>query len=86
MAKKGNRSLAFKILVVTGIILIMAGVITAYKAYNVLYKSNVTLSGDKSTYLYIKTGSSFDDVLSTIKDLGILSDLSSFEWLADYKD
>jgi UPF0755 protein len=86
MAKKGNRSLFFKILVITGIVLVIAGAFTAYKAYTVLYKSNVTLSASKSTYLYIKTPSSFDDVLSNIKDLGVITDLPSFEWLADYKD
>jgi UPF0755 protein len=85
MAKKG-KSVFFKILVITGILFILAGAFTAYKAYTILYKSNVELDGKKSTFLYIKTGSDINEVLNQLNINKIISNASSFEWLADYKD
>ncbi|HNW97269.1 MAG TPA: endolytic transglycosylase MltG [Bacteroidales bacterium] len=85
MAKKG-KSVFFKIIVITGVLLILAGIFTAYKAYTILYKSNVKLDDKNSTYLYIKTGSDFNEVLNQLNTNKIISDASSFEWLADYKD
>lgn len=89
MAKKGKRSVLFKIIVIAGILFICAGAVTAYKAYTVLFKPNVDLDGKESTYLYIKTGSDFNEVLNQLDEKNeenIVSDISSFKWLADYKD
>ncbi|MFH0867584.1 MAG: endolytic transglycosylase MltG [Bacteroidota bacterium] len=86
MAKKGKRSVLFKIILIAGILFICAGAYTAYKAYTILYKPNISLNGKESIYLYIKTGSTFSDVMSIFNEKKIISDSVSFEWLADYKD
>jgi UPF0755 protein len=83
---KGKRSVGFRILVIAGIILIIAGVYSAYKAYSVLYKPNVTLDGKKSDYFYIRTGADFAEVFDKLSSGNIIKDPSTFEWLADYKD
>jgi UPF0755 protein len=83
---KGKRSVIFKILVIAGIIVVIAGALTAYKAYTILYKSNVSLNGKESEFIYIPTGSAFNDVMKIFSAEKILADTSSFEWLADYKD
>jgi UPF0755 protein len=83
---KGKRSLGFRILVIAGIILIIAGTYTVYKAYNILYKSNVKLEGKKSLYLYIRTGADFAEVFDKLSSGKIIIDPATFEWLADYKD
>lgn len=86
MAKKRKRSVVFRIIVIVCVLLICAGAFTAYKAYKVLYKPNVSLSGKESIYIYIKTGSTFNDVMSIFNEKKIISDTASFKWLADYKD
>jgi UPF0755 protein len=86
MSKKGKRSTLFKVLLIAGIIFILAGAFTAYKAYTILYKPNTNLNGEESIYLFIKTGSDFNDVMKQLNDKKIISDSSSFKWLADYKD
>lgn len=86
MSKKGKRSAFFKILVIAGIIIIIAGAFTANKAYTILYKPNVKLDGKESIFLYIKTGSVFEDVMGQLNEKKIISDSTSFQWLADYKD
>ena len=83
---KGKRSLGFKILVIAGIVLIIAGAYTIYKAYNILYKTNIKLDGKKSEFLYIKTGANFAEVSEKLSSENILVDPSTFDWLADYKD
>lgn len=83
---KGKKSLLFRILVITGIILLIAGAVTAYKAYTILYKANVILNGKKSAYLYIRTGADFGEVADKLSSEKIISDPKSFDWLADYKD
>lgn len=86
MAKKGKHSVLFKILVFAGIFIILAGAYTAYKAYSILYKTNVSVGGKGNTYLYITTGSVFEDVMHQLNREKIISDSNSFKWLADYKD
>lgn len=86
MAKKGNRSVFFKILVTAGILIICTLSFIAYKAFNILYKSNVSLFKKESVYIYVKTGSVFQDVEDQLIRESIISDIDAFDWLADYKD
>lgn len=58
------------------------GLVWVYKLYKDIYKPNVTISGDKETYLYIRTGSDYEDVLETLQDNNYVKDTSSFNWLA----
>jgi len=83
---KGKKSIGFRILVIAGIVLIIAGIFTAYKAYNILYKPNVKLDGKKYQYLYIRTGADFNEVADKLSSQQIIIDSKTFEWLADYKD
>lgn len=53
-----------------------------YDIYKDIYKPNVTIKGDDKTYLYIRTGSSYSDVLNTLQQNRYVKDTASFNWLA----
>jgi UPF0755 protein len=67
----------FWIALVVIIVLSLAG--TGIFYYLRFFGPNVT---DKQQYLYIKTGSSLDDVYKTISEQGIVKDTTSFLWAA----
>ena len=83
---KGKRSILFRALVIFGIFMIIAGGVTLYKAYTILYKPNVKLDGKKSEHFYIRTGADFNEVLDKLSSGNIIINAGTFEWLADYKD
>lgn len=54
----------------------------ASNAYKRIYKSNV----NKTAFLYIPSGSDYNDVISILKSDSLLIDLKSFQWLAQKKN
>jgi UPF0755 protein len=74
-----------KILVSVVVLIALIGAISAYLAYKVIYQSNVNLGGKKSEFIYIHTGSKFDDVMQELKQNNILKSAATFEWLAEKK-
>ena len=82
MAKK-KKSFLLKIFISLFVITLLgvgAGV------YWILKKPNVSLGDKKSKIIYIKTGSSFEDVLGVLYDNNVLINRTSFEWLAERKN
>ena len=63
------------------VILLIAGGALAYRFYERIYGINLSISGDEARFIYIPTGSTFDDVCSLIEEYG-LQDLESFRWVA----
>lgn len=60
-----------------------------YLAYKTIYQPNVNLGDKKSQFIYIPTGSKFEDVVRILNENNILKSTSSFEWLSEkkkYKD
>jgi UPF0755 protein len=65
------------------ITLLIISLIVAYLGYKRLYKPNVHVDAQEGqSYLYIRTGSSFEQVLSSLIQHKYLYDLKSFEWMA----
>ncbi|MGD0712393.1 MAG: endolytic transglycosylase MltG [Bacteroidales bacterium] len=85
MANK-KKGLWFRIVVCLGIILLAAGTYSIYKAYSILYKTNVKLDGKKHEYFYIHTGADFAKVTDSLHSKNILINNETFDWLANYKD
>lgn len=55
----------------------------AYFGYLKYYVPNVTVKQQKEqSYLYIRTGSSFEQVMSSLEQSHYLKDVKSFEWMA----
>ena len=68
-----------KILLVIGVVLMVA-LVGAFWAYSIVFSDNVKLT--KPTSIYIKTGTSYADLLNQLKDMDVLSSWSGFETLA----
>lgn len=68
-----------KYLIIPLILVSIIGLLVFGKIYKKIYSSNIN---KPSSYLYIPTGSAFDDVINIIKRDSLLIDLDSFKWLA----
>ncbi|MGM0504522.1 MAG: endolytic transglycosylase MltG, partial [Bacteroidota bacterium] len=66
---------------------LVAGIsVFSVNIYNRIYKPNVLAPDSTVKYLYIPTGSEFDDVVDRIKENEIVENVSSFIWLAKKKN
>lgn len=72
-----------KVIIALLLILLVAGAFVAYKAYNYAYAPNVT--ADSNTYIYIPTGTDYNGLLEIMKSSGNVTDMDSFEKVADFK-
>lgn len=84
MAKKHKKKVFTKIILFSLTIIILTLASIAYSYYNKIYKTNVRIDL-KDEFVYIPTGSTFDDVIRILTEEQILNDISSFEWLAEIK-
>ena len=75
-----------KVLIALLLIIVLGGAISAYLAYKSIYKPNVNINQEGIQYLYIKTGSSFDNVVDELVERNIILNESSFAWLAERKN
>ncbi len=71
---------------IIGLMILAALAVGGYWAYENLFKNNVHLNGKKFTYIYIKTGATFNDVLDELYSQNIIDDHESFEWMAKEMD
>lgn len=78
--KKRQSSVSGKFVIALIVILILALGITAFNYYLKFFGPNVT---DQQKYLYIKTGSTFNDVYASIRQGNIVKDTTSFLWTAE---
>jgi UPF0755 protein len=69
------------ILLVVGI----AAGIWAYSTYKEIYNSNVDLGSKEYAFLYIPSGSNFDDLIQILEEQKFLIDIESFKKIADLK-
>jgi UPF0755 protein len=77
--KKNNTKIIFIVLI---ILLVIAGFF-GLKQYNIYFKPNVS---GKETYLFVKTGSTMDDLYQEIKSKDLLNDVGSFSQAAAKMD
>jgi UPF0755 protein len=84
--KKCGSGFAKKVWYAFLLILVMGAATSIYIAYNNIYVKNIVVKEDGKTYFYIKTGSSFLDVIKSLKEQHIVRNESVFEWLAKQKN
>ena len=65
------------------LLLLLLGGVGLYVAWRVQWKPNVAASPFGPGYLYIRTGSSFQDVLASLEQQELLLEPATFEWLAE---
>ncbi len=88
MAKKKKRNkfpFILKIFLSILFLLLIIGGYVGYSYYQKIYSPNVKL-GNNKTFLYIPTGSDFNDLVSILNREQLIVDMASFEWLAEYKN
>jgi UPF0755 protein len=73
--KSGKLSLKAKVIIALLMIIVVALGVTAFSFYLKYFGPNVS---NKEDFLYIRTGSSFDDVYKTIKEKEIVNNTESF--------
>jgi UPF0755 protein len=78
----GSHRLIKRILYVILIIFIIAG-IKGIDIYSKVLKPNVFTKNKKAQYLYIPTGSTYDDVLNLLYSKNLVKNKSTFEWAAE---
>jgi UPF0755 protein len=57
-----------------------------FKVYKALFFPSVDVGNNGDKYLYIRTGSTYEDVIAELTDQKLLSDVKGFEWLAKKKN
>lgn len=78
--KKNKLSKIAKIAIALGGVLLLILAFTGYTYYQLYFKPNVS---DKDHYLFIKTGSSFEDVMKSVAENKILKNELSFRTAAE---
>src|SRR6056297_4147123 len=81
-----KRRLFYKI---SGLLLLalIAGVtVFGINMFNRIYQPNILVSDSTVKYLYIPTGSTFNDVVDIIRENEIVENISSFIWVAEKKN
>ena len=67
------------------LILLLGGAAALYVAYKLIYRPNVDLNGKKTEIFFIKTGSTYNDVLNALLENHCIINRASFERLAEIK-
>lgn len=60
---------------------LLAGGYYGYRMYNRMFSANVTVSDKGHAFVYIPTGSDYNDVISIINDGGYIINMESFKWM-----
>ncbi len=87
--KKGKSSFLKKVIIIFFLLLLAGAGITGWEFYKLIYQPNVSLNGEKSTFIYIPTGADINTVKNILSKKGIVVDINSFEWVSErkkYKD
>jgi UPF0755 protein len=74
-----------KAVIITSLLLflLLIGTITMYFAYKVIFTDNVSMGSP--VYIYIKTASTYDDVVELMKKENVLKNIKTFQWLSSLK-
>ncbi len=78
-----KKSFIRKYIIPFAILIIIVAISIASITYKKIYKPNIN---GNSYYLYISTGSDFNDVIQILEKDSILKDINSFKWLAEKKN
>ena len=82
---KNKKSFWKKLIIAFLIIFLIGFAYVGYRVYRIVYETNVNLGYKKNVYLYIPTGSTYEDVRELLIKENIIINMRSFEWLAHKK-
>lgn len=74
-----------KIILSILLVVVLGGAYVVYDMYQKVYQPNVTLKNSNSPYFYIYSHFTFDDVINSLYENGIIINRTSFKWVAEKK-
>ncbi len=80
MAKK--KSFGVKLFRSILVIFLLLSAWGVWIAYQNLIKNNVKLNGKNAAFFYVKSNSSYEDLLNDLNEQGLIINMGSFDWLA----
>ncbi len=87
MTKKKKRgSKVLKVILVLFVLIGAGGGYFAWDYYKMIYYPNVTLEGKETTYFYIASDATMDDVINGLYEKNYIINRNSFEWVAEKKN
>ena len=84
--KKKKRGMIGRIILLVVLIGLGGGGYFGYQKYQDIYSPNVNLDGKTETFLYIRNGSTAQDVIEILYENGYVTNRNSFEWVAEQKN
>jgi len=81
-----KKNILVRILIITLSVLIIASGTIGFLFWRAVHKNNITLTDGKVGYLFIKTGSGYDDLLIELNTINYLKNINTFKWLAERKN
>lgn len=84
--KPGGKKILLRLLIVVVVFLVVAGAAAGFMFYRAVYHHNTALPDGIPGYLYVKTGSTYDDLITNIEQSDLLIKTNTFKWLADRKN
>jgi UPF0755 protein len=79
-------STAIKIILYTFLVIFIIAGIKVSDIYHKAYGANIFTPGKEDTYLYIRTGSSVEDVFTVLEKDGFIKNMNTFKWVAQKKN
>jgi UPF0755 protein len=83
--KRRRKSSVSKVLLITILVLLIGLAGVAYQLYVIVLKPNTWVPDGIEQAIYIRTGSDYNDLLTTLYGSGLVINRKTFEWLADKK-
>ena len=72
------------VLGVTAVLIAVASYF-GYTLYEKTFNNNVALESGKKAIVYLRPGNTMEDLVDTLKNQGLLINMESFKWMAEYK-
>jgi len=84
--KQGKKSSGSfkKIMIALAILLLLSLGSSFFYYYGKIFKPNLTLNGQKTGFVYIKTTDTFKDVVNQLTEKNMLQNQASFIWMAEF--
>lgn len=67
-------------------LIIITACVISFLFWHAVYRNNVKLPKNDFTFLYVPTGSEYEDVIEIFDERDILKNLKTFKWLAEKKN
>lgn len=84
-SKKTKSSFLKKVIYSFIAIALFGGIAAGWSLYNYAYKPNTNFTDKKNRYLYIKSTDTFKDVLNQLSEKGLIKDINTFQFIAEFK-